>query len=199
MAAKRRKLSPNQLEKRQQIVDAAKRVLLRDGLSGFTSREVARESGMTKGLIHYYFETVDEIVEATMGDLLERLMARLRATGEAHADPTERFWAVIEDYVAAFAEEPGLTLLWFDYSIQEIRGGQVAKVKRIQDGLIDLLSELIGEAGVPEADARARTLFSYVVGTLVRQEVDAQTFEKLRPEIAMLSRMETADAKAPSA
>lgn len=195
MAVRGGKPSPNQLEKRQQIVDAAKVVLLRDGLSACTSRAVAREGGLTKGLIHYYFDTVEEIVDTTMDDLLAGQMERLRAAGDPEMDPAERFWAVVSEYVKTFAEEPGLTLLWFDYTIQEMRAGHQARVRRVQDDLIALLSEVLSEAGAPEPEARARTLFSYVVGVLVRQEVDPGTsFEMLRPEIATMARMEPAPA-----
>jgi AcrR family transcriptional regulator len=189
VAARRRQLSPNHLDKRRQIVDAAKAVMLRSGVDACSSREVARETGLTPGLIHYYFASFEEITAAAMSDLLEQIMSRLRAAGERRDDPTERFWAVVEEYVAIFAEQPGLTLLWFEWWVREARGGHISEVKRVQDGLIDLLSELLAEVGVPDAQTRARALLSYVIGVLVRHEGHPQTFEELRPEVARLSQI----------
>lgn len=186
MPRQQRSLSPNHVDKRKQIVEAAQTILLRAGPAACTTREVARETGMNQGLIHYYFASIEEIVETAMDDLLAALMRRLRAVGEHHVDPTERFWAVVEEYLAAFQEEPGLTLLWFDWWVGATRAGHAARVELIQDGLIDLLGELLAEVGVPDAPTRARALFSYVVGTLVRQSIHPQSLERFRPEVANL-------------
>jgi AcrR family transcriptional regulator len=180
-------LPPNHLGKRDQILEAATRVLLANGPAACTSRALAQETGMTKGLIHYYFETMEEIVERAMARLLDDLTAQIRAAGVGHDDPGDRFWAVVEGYLNAFADEPGRTLLWFDYWIQMTRAGRLDIFESIQDRLIALLFELLDDAGVPEADIRARALFSYVIGTLVRREVRDVTFEELRPELARLS------------
>jgi AcrR family transcriptional regulator len=183
-------LPPNHLDKREQILEAATRVLLAEGPAGCTSRALAQETGMTKGLIHYYFGTMEEIVDTAMARLLDDLTAHIRAAGTGHDDPSERFWAVVEGYLNAFADEPGRTLLWFDYWLQMTRAGRSGIFESVQDRLIALLFELLDDAGVPEADVRARALFSYVIGTLVRREVRDVTFEELRPELASLSRIE---------
>jgi AcrR family transcriptional regulator len=186
VAVRPRPLSPNHLDKRGQIVDAAKTILLRSGPAGCSSREIARETGLTKGLIHYYFGTVEEIVDAAMEDLLSGIMQRLRAAGERHADPTARFWDVVEEYLSVFEEQQGLTVLWFEWWVKETREGHLGAIRQVQDGLIELLAQLLGEAGVPEADTRARALLSYVIGVLVRRAVHPQSFDELRPEVADL-------------
>lgn len=186
----REMLSPKQLIKRQQIVNAAKAILLRDGPAGCSSREVARESGMNKGLIHYYFENVEEIIDAAMTDLFGDLAAAISQAGHGHTDPADRFWAVLEEYLGVFDRRPGLSLLWFEYWTMVTRDGRVEKVERLQEGLIELLTDLLAEAGVDDAPARARVILSYVLGVLVRFEIHPQTFNDLRPEIESLARMQ---------
>lgn len=183
--------TPNHRDKREQIISAAKVVLLRDGPAACTSRAVAQETGLNKGLIHYYFATMEEIVDTAMASLLGHIVERLRGTAETFAElpPDQRFAAMVEEYLSVFSETEGLSLLWFDYWIQMTRAGRRASVEHIQDDLIALLEQLLVEAGLPDPPARARVLFSYVVGTLVRAEVHEGTFDELRPEIAALSRL----------
>src|SRR5262245_28828974 len=92
--------SPNQVDKRDQIIEAAKVVLLRDGLRGCTVREVAYESLLTRSAIHYYFRSMNEIIGAAMDSLLDGFVSGLRQAGVGIEDPVERFWAVMEKYVA---------------------------------------------------------------------------------------------------
>ena len=99
-------LSPNQREKQQQIIEAAKAVLLREGIAGCTARVLADESSFSRSAIHYYFGSMDEIVDAAMASHLADFVGDLRATAAAYDDPVTRFWAVTERYLVALGEQP---------------------------------------------------------------------------------------------
>jgi AcrR family transcriptional regulator len=184
-------LSPNQLGKRELILQSARHVLLEGGPAACTSRALAQESGLTKGLIHYYFDTVEEIVDEAMRGLLAELFDRLRATAARHEDPAERFWAVIDDYISAYAEQPGLTLLWFDYWVRTTRMGRREEGAAVNDGLVALLADVLSDASVADPVARARAVLAYVIGVLVRAEVHPIDFGELRNEIASLNGVPT--------
>jgi len=47
---------------RQQLFDAAERVLLRDGPSALTSRSVTSEAGVAKGVLHRHFADFDDFL-----------------------------------------------------------------------------------------------------------------------------------------
>ncbi|SDK42114.1 DNA-binding transcriptional regulator, AcrR family [Nonomuraea maritima] len=64
---------------RQQLVDAAERVLLRDGANGLTSRAVTTEAGVAKGVLHRHFEDFD----AFLVDLVQDRIARLKGQAAA--------------------------------------------------------------------------------------------------------------------
>ena len=67
---------------RQQLFDAAERVLLRDGPSALTSRAVTTEAGVAKGVLHRHFDDFDaflaELVEDRIAGI-DRQAAALRA------------------------------------------------------------------------------------------------------------------------
>ncbi|MEV0700422.1 TetR family transcriptional regulator [Saccharopolyspora sp. NPDC050389] len=68
---------------RQQLFDAAERVLLRDGASALTSRAVTVEAGCAKGVLHRHFADFDAFLVELVQDRIARVedqAAALRAS-----------------------------------------------------------------------------------------------------------------------
>jgi AcrR family transcriptional regulator len=51
-------------ERREQILDAALRVFSQKGFGGASIRDIAREVGITEGLIYHYFESKEQLMQA---------------------------------------------------------------------------------------------------------------------------------------
>ena len=58
---------------RQQLFDAAERVLLREGPNALTSRAVTAEAGCAKGVLHRHFADFDEFLAELVLDRMDRL------------------------------------------------------------------------------------------------------------------------------
>ena len=56
------RMSPT--ERREAIVDATLAVMLRQGMAATTARDVAHEMGTSSGLIHHYFDSMDDVLAA---------------------------------------------------------------------------------------------------------------------------------------
>jgi AcrR family transcriptional regulator len=68
-------------ERREQILDAALRVFSEKGYAGASIRDIAREVGVTEGLLYHYFESKDQLMQACWQERswhahLERILAR---------------------------------------------------------------------------------------------------------------------------
>jgi AcrR family transcriptional regulator len=73
---------------REQLLDAAERVLLRDGPDRVTSRAVTTEAEVAKGMLHRHFPDFDALLAAMVVRHIERLdaqSAELRASAGAGA------------------------------------------------------------------------------------------------------------------
>lgn len=74
-------------EKAQRIVEAMRRSVAQYGTAGSTFERVSREAGVSRGLLHYYFGTKEQLlVEAVRHDCelrLERLEQQLAGTQTA--------------------------------------------------------------------------------------------------------------------
>ncbi|GAA1979948.1 TetR/AcrR family transcriptional regulator [Kitasatospora viridis] len=67
---------------RQQLFDAAERVLLRDGANGLTSRAVTDEAACAKGVLHRHFADFDAFLAELVLDRAAQLDAQARALRE---------------------------------------------------------------------------------------------------------------------
>ncbi|MGW2174844.1 TetR/AcrR family transcriptional regulator [Streptomyces sp. NPDC001705] len=73
---------------RQQLFDAAERVLLRDGPSGLTSRAVTEEAGYAKGVLHRHFIDFDAFLTDLVLDRAARLETQASALRESSGTET---------------------------------------------------------------------------------------------------------------
>jgi AcrR family transcriptional regulator len=91
-------LSPSAQQRAQQIVDAAARVMSRKGFGGTTMKDIAAEAGVAPGLIHYYFDSKEDLLLA----VTQSLCATMRRDAEeafaasGDAPPVARAWAALE-------------------------------------------------------------------------------------------------------
>jgi AcrR family transcriptional regulator len=110
-ATKERELSG---DKAQRIVDAMRESVARRGAAGSTFEHVAREAGVSRGLLHYYFGTKERLlVEVVRRDT----ELRVEALDERLA-PAKDVDGVITALVASLTDmienEPGYFLLLYE-------------------------------------------------------------------------------------
>ena len=82
-----------------QLVEAARRVLARDGVQGTTMRGVAAEAGVPLGTLSYVFGSKEQLLKAVIEDVSKEIAEVLRESAETdkgleHAirAGTETFW-----------------------------------------------------------------------------------------------------------
>jgi AcrR family transcriptional regulator len=69
----------SQVDRRRQLIEAAIRVLQRDGVGHVTTRAIAAEAGAPLASIHYTFGSKDEIVRSAFDQVITDLLAELEA------------------------------------------------------------------------------------------------------------------------
>jgi AcrR family transcriptional regulator len=81
-------------DRREQIIEAAMHVFARKGYSNATNKDIAREAGITPGLIYYYFESKEALLYAI---LEARSPLKLMASfpPQALALPPEQFFPML--------------------------------------------------------------------------------------------------------
>jgi AcrR family transcriptional regulator len=113
-------------EKAQRIVDAMRRSVARRGTAGSTFDHVSREAGVSRGLLHYYFGTKEQLlVEAVRRDCelrLEMLERRL-STAQTAEDFINLMAQNLQETVR---EDPDFVTLVFELFTLSRRNADIA-------------------------------------------------------------------------
>lgn len=98
--------------RREAIVEAAHAVAVRKGLAATTVRDVASEMGTSSGLIHHYFESMDQLLTTVFERLAVADLAQTREAMDLAETPTAKLTA----YFAAFVDPRNdeVHQLWLD-------------------------------------------------------------------------------------
>jgi AcrR family transcriptional regulator len=73
---------------RQQLFDAAERVLVRDGVTGLTGRAVTTEAGVAKGVLHRHFADFNAFLAELVLDRIASIEAQATALHDAAGTAT---------------------------------------------------------------------------------------------------------------
>jgi AcrR family transcriptional regulator len=110
-AATRRELSG---EKATRIVEAMRSSVARRGISGSTFEHVAREAGVSRGLLHYYFGTKEALLVEVVRRDAEHRIARLDEPLGAAGNADEILHILVADLQDSIQNEPGFWVLIFE-------------------------------------------------------------------------------------
>jgi TetR/AcrR family transcriptional repressor of bet genes len=100
--------------RRSQIVRAAAAVLGRQGYAETSLKDVAREAGVAPGLLHYYFESKEELLLEVVTVTERQMVANWKSVVEAVDDPLERIVTGLDHAEARCAEQPEFFRLLLD-------------------------------------------------------------------------------------
>jgi AcrR family transcriptional regulator len=92
--------------RRSAIVAAAATVLGRQGSAETSMKEIAREAGVAPGLLHYYFESKDDLLVAVVTELDRRLSDAWASSLHGMNDPLERLVAGLDAVASHCARHP---------------------------------------------------------------------------------------------
>src|SRR6478735_3456243 len=122
-AAKERELSG---DKAQRIVDAMRDSVARRGAAGSTFEQVAREAGVSRGLLHYYFGTKERLlVEVVRRDSEIRLGALAASLGDART-ADDFIDALVRSLEELVERDPGFVVLMHELFTLSRRNEEIA-------------------------------------------------------------------------
>lgn len=136
---KRRMRAP---ERREQLIEVARKVFGRRGYHTVTMDDVAREAGVTKPILYDHFPSKRDLYLALLEADLDSLARRLRSALDAPTGNRERIRASFQAYFDFVDEHAG----GFRLLMQEAVGAEREfsdMVARFRDSVLDQVTELI--------------------------------------------------------
>jgi AcrR family transcriptional regulator len=165
------------LDKATRIVEAMRVSVAARGTAGATFDHVAREAGVSRGLLHYYFGSKERLLVEVVRRECEVRIARLEA-GIAGADSAEDVLAaLVRNFEDFLGEGPTIAVMTYEMATlgqrnDEIRAEMAELGRRTRSHLADALRAK-SEAGVlqlrADADVVATFLFALADGVTVRR------------------------------
>ena len=148
------------------FLDAAERLLIREGAAGISTRQLATEAGQNHGLVHYYFGSVDELLFQTLerftGRILERQRA-LYATDAPFAEKWRTAMGFIDEDLGAGYPKVWAELEALAWNHPEMR----ARLNKVNEAwrtlLRNALAQAIDEYGLDDSRFSAEALAALVM------------------------------------
>lgn len=157
--------------RRQELREAAFRVLQRSGVPGTTLERVATEAGASKGIVLHYFGSKDALFEQVMREA-NLVLARRVTERLAHAaSPAERLQAVICGNFEPDLFIAPMCQAWLSLCAEVPRNAALARVQRVIHARMrsNLLSALRPALPREAAEVEALRLASLIDGLWLRE------------------------------
>ena len=152
----------------RQLFDAAVRVLVRDGVTGLTSRAVTTEAGVAKGVLHRHFADFDAFLAELVLDRIAQLEAQATAlqdaagTGAVADNLTRALMILFEPVMVAIV----VLVIARDELRTRLRAGGAAHFPLVGEGTAMIAGYLTAERdqGRLAPDADVATLAPTLIG-----------------------------------
>lgn len=173
--------------RREQIVNAAYEVALREGIDGVSLRAVAARAKLSHGLLLFHFKQKDQLIAA----LLDRVLttaAMLRTSDDLTRLPPSpnRLTAVLRKELDDISREPDTIRLFFEYWALGVRDSAIRqKIGAALERYRAAFRSLAADALPPDAtggasitpDALAAIAVSLISGCAVQAMIDPDRFD----------------------
>jgi AcrR family transcriptional regulator len=113
-------------EKAQRIVDAMRTCVGTRGATGATFDHVAREAGVSRGLLHYYFGTKERLLAEVVRRDCDLRMERLSVTAAGAADPDALLGRLAGSLLELFEESPEFFVILMELHTLARQNAEVA-------------------------------------------------------------------------
>jgi AcrR family transcriptional regulator len=163
-------------DKAQRIIDAMRSSVAARGAAGSTFDQVAREAGVSRGLLHYYFGTKERLlVEVVRRDCDIRMAVLDQALAGAHTVDA-LIDALVHSLEDMLENDPGFLALVFELFTSGRRNAEIAAelaelYRRTSDHLAGQLERKQAEGVIrltAEPDAVATALYALADGLSIR-------------------------------
>jgi AcrR family transcriptional regulator len=175
--------------RRQQILDAARQILLEQGPDGLVLRDVAERLGITHGNLQYYFRTRQSLLVAIFDQEVAKYTENMKSAVAATSSKRGRLDAIIDSGLALLRTPE--TALWHMLWSMAGHSTEMAVILKKENDLYEasLAKELKSVA--PHLTAQRRTHLAKIIRALldgisiqlINEKADSATTKALQNEM----------------
>src|ERR1700748_2319010 len=113
-------------EQAARIVEAMRASVAERGIAGSTFDRVAREAGVSRGLLHYYFGTKERLLVEVVRRESEVRLERIEEAIEASADVEDVLGALVRGFMDFLGEGPSAPVMLYEMLTLAQRNEEIA-------------------------------------------------------------------------
>ena len=176
--------SPNQIAKRNKIVQAASRLMVREGVHACTARMISAECGFSTSSIHYYFKDIDEILDLAIRRVIGRFLRQVENEAALHDDPVQALWAAAHAYFERTSDSIRATdgsgfrhapMVWFEFQARSLRTGDIQTARDLSSEATQLFVKWMSKIeAITDPVGRADALYCALLGGAIRDSLERQ-------------------------
>ena len=195
LARKTDRRTASRATRRQQLIDATMKCIARKGMGSTTLADVAKEAGLSQGIVNLHFRSKDNLLSETLRFLADEYRSRFeKALERAGRDPAERLLALMElDFKPSICD-PRKLGVWFAYWGEVRSQPTYRKICEEFDTYYDeviqqLCAAIIEDGGYRSisAEAAANALMSMTNGLWLSCLISPQTWSRRAAMDAVMS------------
>lgn len=112
--------------RRDELIDAAITVIAKEGFQRTTLAQIAEQAGMSTALVSHYFESKDDLLEATMRLLSTLYRGEIMALLPPNPTPGQRLRAIIDGTFHPHNMTLASRKAWVQFLVNAMAGGAIS-------------------------------------------------------------------------
>lgn len=169
--------------RRSQLTRAAYRVVGKKGYYDFTIRDIAREAGLSTGLVHYYFKNKEALLLNLLKEINKNMTVLLNKAITTSDDPREKLHIFMKQAFDIVNSERDYFYIIIDFWTQvnkneRMRRANIKLFRSYRDEISKILQEGIAKGVFVEMDVHytATLIISIIQGMIVQFVIDRDAF-----------------------
>ena len=164
---------------RRALVEAACRLLEKEGAQALSLRAVAREAGVSPAAPYHHFKDKSELLDAVAHEGWEKLDLAFQAARDAHTSPPDRVRELGVAYVCFASQHPDLYRVMYDCSRD--KADMPAHVLENEESAYRRVREVLVSAGADPSDEIGLELAAIACWCAAHGLAEMTSFKQFEP------------------
>ena len=170
--------------RRSQLTRAAYKVVGQKGYYEFTIRDIAREAGLSTGLVHYYFKNKEDLLLNLLKEINKNMTAILNRSISTSSDPREKLNIFMTQAFDLVKNEKDYFYIVIDFWTQvntneRMKRANIKLFKSYRDECARIIREGIdkGVFARVEVEYTSSVIISIIQGLIIQYVIDTHAFD----------------------
>jgi TetR/AcrR family transcriptional regulator, fatty acid metabolism regulator protein len=169
--------------RRNQLTRAAYKVVGQKGYYDFTIRDIAREAGLSTGLVHYYFKNKEDLLLNLLKEINKNMLVVLNRSISSADDPREKLNIFMKQAFDLVENEKDYFYIVIDFWTQVNKNDRMKRAntklfKSYRDEISKILKEGFDQGIFVKMDIEytSAVIISIIQGLIIQYVIDNNAF-----------------------